>query len=340
MNRFRDILDEMCSTGALSASAAEQAFELIMSGQINDVSIGGFLTALRAIGETSEVITAGAKVLRARLTPVQAPKNAIDTCGTGGDAKGSFNISTASAIVAAGAGAVVAKHGNKALSSRSGSSEVLERLGVRLDQPAGGVERCMKQASIGFMFAPAHHAAMKYAAPARAQLGIRTIFNLLGPLSNPAGTTRQLLGVFDAKWTKPMAQTLANLGAVRAWVVCGDDGMDELTTTTSSTVTELRDGTLFTFSLDPREFGFALAKPEALAGGEPQDNADAITQLLDGKPGAFRDIVLLNTGAALLVAGLAKDLHQGIAMANQAIDSGKAKAALAKLVLVSNRDPQ
>ncbi|PHR60292.1 MAG: anthranilate phosphoribosyltransferase [Robiginitomaculum sp.] len=338
MNEFSTLLESLCTDRQLSSTDAQTAFELIMSGQVDDILIGSFLVALRTIGETSEIITAGAKVLRSRLIPVLSPAGAIDTCGTGGDSKGSFNISTATAIVAAGAGAIVAKHGNKALSSKSGSSEVLEKLGVKLQQPEGGVAACMQEANIGFMFAPAHHAAMKYAAPARTALGMRTIFNLLGPLSNPAGTKRQLLGVFDRKWTEPMAHTLRNLGAQRAWVVCGDDGMDELTTTTTSQVTELKDGQIKTFSLDPQQYGLHLVNPNELAGGGPQENAAAITALLAGQSGAFRDIVLLNTGAALLVADLASDLHDGITQARQSIDQGRAASALAKLVNVSNRE--
>ncbi|MCF6292131.1 MAG: anthranilate phosphoribosyltransferase, partial [Robiginitomaculum sp.] len=269
MSEFSEIIEHMCETKELSGSLAKQAFSLIMSGQVNDVSIAGFLTSLRTIGETEAVITAGAEVLRSRLTPVDAPNGAIDTCGTGGDAKGSLNISTATAIVAAGAGAVIAKHGNKALSSKSGSSEVLEELGVKLAQPKGGIEACMKEAGIGFMFAPTHHIAMKHAAFARSELGIRTIFNLLGPLSNPAGTKRQLLGVFDQKWLMPMAQTLANLGAVKAWVVCGDDGMDELTTTTTTKVAALQNSRITSFTVDPVSYGIPLCQPKDLAGGNP-----------------------------------------------------------------------
>lgn len=337
MSEFRAILEQLCTQGELSGETIETAFTLILSGQVSDLEIAGFLTALRTAGETVDVLSAAAKVLRSHLTPVSAPAGAIDTCGTGGDAKGSFNISTASAIIAAGAGAIVAKHGNKALSSKSGSSEVLAALGVQLTQPIGGFEACLSAAGIGFMFAPAHHSAMKYAATARSALGIRTIFNLLGPLANPAGTKRQLLGVFDPKWTEPMAQTLANLGAKKAWVVCGDDGMDELTTTTISHVSALENGKITNFCIDPEQFGLHRVKPADLAGGNPDDNAKAITNVLDGQSGAFRDIVLLNTGAALIVAQIADDLHQGIALAKKAIDSGKAKAALAKLVATSNQ---
>jgi len=337
MNEFRDILEYACEHGELKVETAERAFELIMSGKVSDIALAGFLCALRANGETVETITAGAKVLRARLTPVKSPDYAIDTCGTGGDAKGSFNISTATAIVAAGAGAIVAKHGNKALSSKSGSSEVLRELGVKLEQPIGGVELCMKDAGIGFMFAPAHHNAMKHAAIARSELGIRTIFNLLGPLSNPAGTKRQLLGVFDQKWTEPLAQTLQNLGAIRAWVVCGDDGMDELTTTTTSQVTSLRNGKISTFSIDPRDYGIKRRSPDDLAGGTPQQNAKAMMRLLDGEPGAYREIVLLNTAAALLIAERVNNLKDGIEMAKESIDTGKAKMSLTKLIATSNR---
>ncbi len=340
MRDFEMILDQVCTKGELSTQNAEQAFAMIMSGRVNDCSIAGFLSALRCIGEDATMITAGAKVLRARLRPIAAPKGAIDTCGTGGAAKGSLNISTAAAIVAVGAGAIVAKHGNTALSSRSGSSDVLAELGVQLAQPTGGVEACLAGARIGFMFAPAHHGAMKYAAHARQQIGIRTIFNLLGPLCNPATTTRQLLGVFHPKWIEPMAQTLANLGTKRAWVVCGDDGLDELTITSISHVCEVKNAKLTHFQIDPRDYGIALVSMEQLAGGSPRTNADAITALLDGKPGPFRDIVSLNAAAALVVAGHAKTLRGGLAQAGQSIDSGQAKAALAKLVSISNRTVQ
>lgn len=333
---FAMILEHMCSHRHLDEARAAQAFDQIMSGEVDSHQIAGFLTALRTIGETPEVIAAGARALRARLVPVSAPANAIDTCGTGGDSKGSFNISTASALIAAGAGVPVAKHGNKALSSKSGSAEVLEMLGVKLDIGPETIETCMAQANIGFMFAPAHHNAMRHAAPARTALKVRTVFNLLGPLSNPAGAKRQLLGVFAEKWTEPMARTLLPLGSEHAWVVHGLDGMDELTTTCASRVSELKNGQIQSFTIDPQDFGIKPAREEDLKGGGPRENADAITSLLEGAPGAFRDICVLNGGAAILVGGKADNLANGMAMAIHAIDEGLAKRALAQLVQVSN----
>lgn len=336
MDKFINILESMCATRRLDGAQAAQAFDLIMSGEVDSHQIAGFLTALRTIGETPEVIAAGARSLRARLVPVSAPGNAIDTCGTGGDSKGSFNISTASAIIAAGAGVPVAKHGNKALSSKSGSAEVLEMLGVKLDIPSAKIEQCLTHANIGFMFAPAHHNAMRHAAPARSSLKLRTVFNLLGPLSNPAGAKRQLLGVFDGKWTEPMAKTLQQLGSEHAWVVHGQDGMDELTTTSASRVSELKAGQIRTFNLDPQELGLPLANEADLKGGGPRENADAILALLNGAPGAFRDICILNSAAAILVSGKVDNLQDGMARAMQAIDTGHAKAALQDFAQVSN----
>jgi anthranilate phosphoribosyltransferase len=277
--------------------------------------------------------------MRAKVLPVRAPKGAIDTCGTGGDAQGTYNISTAAALVVAGAGVPVAKHGNRALSSKSGSADVLAALGVNLDCDLALVERSLAKNNIGFLMAPRHHAAMKHVGPARVELGTRTIFNLLGPLSNPAGATLQLIGVFHRQWVRPVAEVLAQLGSERAWVVHGSDGLDEITTTGATYIAELKGGRVTTFDVLPEDVGLARADPMALKGGDPTTNARAVREVLDGKPGAYRDIVALNAGAALVVAGRAADLKDGIALAVATIDSGKAKAALAGLVDTTNSQP-
>jgi anthranilate phosphoribosyltransferase len=275
--------------------------------------------------------------MRANALKVKVPTHVLDTCGTGGDGSGSYNISTAVALVAAACGAYVAKHGNRALSSKSGSSEVLESLGVKLALSPDALEQCINDVGIGFLFAPNHHAAMRHVGPTRQELGFRTIFNLLGPLSNPAGANRQLLGVFAKEWVEPLAHVLKKLGSERAWVVHGSDGMDELTTTGPSTVAELRKGEVSVFEVTPEEAGLVRAKPQDLIGGTPDDNAAAMTALLDGEAGAYRDIVLLNTAAALMVCNKADSLKEGVEMAALAIDDGGAKAVLANLVATTQK---
>ncbi len=338
MSDFPAILETLAQGQALSAAQARRAFSLIMDGQAEQAQIGAFLMGLRTLGESEEIIAEGARALRERLTPVAAPANAIDTCGTGGDAKGTYNISTAAALIAAGAGAIVAKHGNKALSSLSGSAEVLERLGVRLDIPPTQIEACMHGANIGFMFAPAHHSAMRHVADARKQLGIRSVFNLLGPLSNPAGVRRQIVGVFAARWTDPLARALHALGCERAWVVHGHDGLDELTLTAPSHVSALENGAVTTFTFDPRDYGLNLCDERALKGGDPAHNARAIRDLLDGKPGSFHDIAILNAAAALMISDTVNTIEDGLEAARKAIASGAAKGALERLVRISNAD--
>ncbi len=340
MSDFTPILEKLAAGDTLDTVLARQAFSLIMDGKVDNAQIGAFLMGLRITGESTQVITEGALALRARLNPVSAPKGAIDTCGTGGDSKGTYNISTAAALIVAGAGVCVAKHGNKALSSKSGSAEVLEALGVRLQISPARVEACMRGANIGFMFAPALHIAMRHVAHARKALGIRSIFNLVGPLSNPAGVRHQLLGVFDARWTAPMAGALKELGGQRAWVVHGHDGLDEITTTGPTRISALQDGQVQTFDITPEEFGIARASENDLTGGDPAQNAKAIRALLDGKKGPFYDIALLNAGAAVFVAGKSADIAQGIALCAKALDEGKAAAALETLVRLSNEPDQ
>ena len=318
-----------------SPDEIEGAFTVLMEGEAGDAEIGGFLVGLAALGERPEDLAAGARALRARMIRIKAPAGAIDTCGTGGDAKGTYNISTAAALVAAGAGATVAKHGNRAASSKSGSSEVLAALGVAMDAPPGRVERALNEARVGFLFAPAHHSAVRHVAGARKALRARTVFNLLGPLANPAGTRRQLLGVFAERWLEPVAAALNDLGAERAWVVRGHDGLDELTVTGVSDVAELKDGEIRRFTVSPADAGLPEHPIKAIIGGTPEENAEALTGVLEGSQGAYRDIVLLNAAAALVIGDLAADLKEGAALAATSIDSGAARHALDLMAWIS-----
>ncbi len=322
---------------ALSLEEAKTAFDIMMSGDATPSQMGGLLMALRVRGETVDEITGGAMAMRSKMTRIKAPDHAIDTCGTGGDASGTYNVSTAAGIVVAACGVTVAKHGNRALSSKSGSADVLTALGVDIETAPEIVERAIEEVGIGFMMAPRHHGAMRHVGGTRVELGTRTIFNLLGPLSNPAGTKRQLIGVFAREWIQPMAEVLGRLGSTRAWVVHGADGLDEVTTTATTHVAELKDGKVETFEISPEVAGLPFAKAEDLKGGDADHNAAAMSAVLDGKPSAFRDIVLLNTAAALVVAARADDLRTGVTMAAEAIDSGAAKATLDRLVAVTNR---
>jgi anthranilate phosphoribosyltransferase len=323
----------------LSLDQARSAFEIMMSGDATPAQVGAFLMGLRVRGETVDELTGGAEALRERMVKVQAPADAIDTCGTGGDASGTFNVSTAAALVVAACGVPVAKHGNRALSSKAGSADILAALGVNIDVEPSRVERAIREAGIGFMMAPRHHGAMRHVAGARVELGTRTIFNLLGPLANPAGARRQLLGVFAHDWIEPLAHVLGQLGSERAWVVHGSDGLDELTTTGPSHVAELRAGRVTTFEVTPEEAGLPRARLEDLRGADATTNADALRALLDGVRGPYRDIVLLNSAAALVIADRASDLAAGVARAVEAIDGGAAKAALARLVAISSEGP-
>ena len=337
MDALKPTLAILQSGRPLTSSEASKAFEVILSGEASPAQIGSFVTALRVRGETIDEIAAGVSVMRANAMKVKTPTHVLDTCGTGGDGSGSYNISTAVALVAAACGAYVAKHGTLAQSSKSGSSDVLQALGVELNLSANALEQCINEVGIGFLFAPNHHAAMRHVAPIRKELGFRTIFNLLGPLSNPAGANRQLLGVFDKQWVEPLAQVLKKLGSERAWVVHGSDGMDELTTTGPSTVASLRKGEINVFEVTPEDAGLTRAKPEGLVGGTPEENAGAMTALLDGQIGAYRDIVLLNTAAALVVCHKAETLKEGVEMAALAIDDGGARTVLANLVATSQK---
>ena len=320
----------------LNRDEAREAFDIIMSGGATLAQIAGFLVALKMRGETVEEITGAASVMRQKATMVTAPRGAIDTCGTGGDGSGTFNISTCVAFVAAGGGVPVAKHGNRAVSSKSGSADVLRELGVNLELSPDAVATCLAEAGLGFLFAPAHHAAMRHVAPVRQELGVRTIFNLLGPLSNPAGTKCQLIGVFARDWIRPMAETLRNLGSDRVWVVHGSDGLDELTTTGASHVAALADGAVKTFDVTPADAGLATASADDLKGGDAKQNAAALRAVLQGEKGPYRDITLLNAAAAFIVAGKAETLAEGARLAEHSIDGGHALGALDRLVAVSN----
>jgi len=337
MDALKPTLKILSQGDTLSSAQATQAFEILLNGEATPAQIGAFLMALQARGETIDEITAGAQVMRKNAVRVKVPSHALDTCGTGGDGSGTYNISTAVAIIAAACGAHVAKHGNRALSSKSGSSEVLEALGVRLDLSPTALETCIQEVGIGFMFAPNHHGATRHVNPSRQELGFRNIFNLLGPLSNPAGADRQLMGVFDEKWVEPLAHVLKKLGSERAWVVHGSDGLDELTTTGPSKVAELRKGEVTVFDITPADAGLPVADAADLVGGDPTHNAAAMRALFDGEENAYRDIVLLNTAAALCVSNKAQDLKEGAEIAALAIDDGGAKKALEQLVETSQR---
>ncbi|GBE43187.1 anthranilate phosphoribosyltransferase [bacterium BMS3Bbin10] len=336
MSEFSPFIAKVAEGQSLDAGEAAQAFSIMMSGEASPAQMGAFLMGLRVRGESVEEITGAAQAMRAKATGVEAPEGAVDTCGTGGDAKGTYNISTCTAFVVAGAGVPVAKHGNKSVSSKSGSADVLAALGVNLDVGPAVVSKAIEEAGVGFMFAPKHHSAMRHVAPIRAELGIRTIFNLLGPLANPAGTKFQVIGVFSRDWIVPLAQVLSNLGSERVWVVHGSDGLDELTTTGPTFVAELKNGSVTTFEVTPEDAGLPEAPPDDLTGGDAQENAKAIADVLSGQPGAFRDIVILNAAAALVVAGKAEGLSAGARMAAEAIDSGAARKALDDLVRITN----
>ncbi len=321
---------------ALTRTEAEAAFAALFEGAATPAQMGGFLMALRTRGETVDEFAAAASVMRAKCLPVRAPLGAMDIVGTGGDGKGTLNISTATAFVVAGAGVIVAKHGNRNLSSKSGAADALTELGLNVMVGPDVVERCLAEAGIGFMMAPMHHPATRHVMPVRAELGTRTLFNILGPLTNPAGVKRQLTGAFSAALIRPMAETLRALGSEKAWLVHGGDGSDELAISTVSKVAALENGVIREFELHPAEAGLPIHPFEAIIGGTPAQNAAAFRALLDGAPGAYRDAVLLNSAAALMVADRVTDLADGVAMARASIDSGAAKAKIDILRRLTN----
>ncbi|GLK69530.1 anthranilate phosphoribosyltransferase [Hansschlegelia plantiphila] len=338
MDGFKAVIAQIADGETLDQVQAEAAFGRIMSGEATEAQIGAFLMALRLRGETVDEIAGAVAAMRARMTTVVAPPDAVDVVGTGGDGAGSVNVSTCAAFVVAGCGVPVAKHGNRALSSKSGSADVLRALGVEVDIGPDRIAACISEAGIGFMFAPSHHSAMRHVGRARAELGVRTIFNLLGPLSNPAGVRRQMVGVFARKWVEPIAEALARLGSERAWVVHGSDGLDEITTSGPTAVAALENGRITTFEITPQDAGLTPHPVGALSGGDAQENAKALRRVLDGQPSAYRDVAILNAAATLVVAGKAETFSDGASLAAAAIDSGAAAARLDALVRISNAE--
>lgn len=335
MDTLKPIIAKVADGQSLSTQEARTAFDIMMSGDATPSQIAGFLMALRVRGETVDEISGAVSTMRAKMTTVEAPADAIDIVGTGGDNSGTYNVSTCAAFIAAGAGQPVAKHGNRSLSSKSGAADALAALGVNIEIGPETISRCIKEAGLGFMFAPMHHAAMRHVGPSRVEMGTRTIFNLLGPLSNPAGVKRQVVGVFAPQWLRPIAETLQALGSEHVWVVHGD-GLDELTTAARTHVVELKNGTITEFELSPADAGLPVASLDALRGGDPAYNAAALAEVLAGAQNAYRDIACLNAGAGLVVAGKAETIADGVKLAQQSIDSGAAKAVLDKVVEISN----
>ncbi len=335
--KTQDILHKVVDGHDLTEEEMVSIMTQVMEGKVDRSLLGAFLTALRMKGETVAEISGAAQVMRAKAEPLNIPvKGVIDTCGTGGDGADTFNISTTAAFVVAGAGIPVAKHGNRAVSSRSGSADVLKCLGVNIEANKTIVERCVEMAGIGFLFAPTLHKAMKHAADVRRELGFRTVFNLLGPLTNPAGVQAQVVGVFDSKWTSPLAQVLQSLGARHAFVVHGEDGLDEITLTCNTKISELNNQNIKDYYLDPTEVGFEYCSEQDLKGGSAEDNATILRELLDGKGGPKRDIVLLNASAAIVAAGRASNFKEGIEVAKKSIDSGEARQKLKDLCRLSH----
>jgi anthranilate phosphoribosyltransferase len=336
MNDLKAIIGKVATGAALTRDEAAAAFDSMMSGEATPSQMGGLLMGLRVRGETVDEITGAVATMRSKMLTVKAPADAVDIVGTGGDGSGSVNVSTCASFILAGTGVPVAKHGNRALSSKSGAADALAALGVNINITPDEVGRCIAEAGIGFMFAPTHHPAMKNVGPTRVELATRTIFNLLGPLSNPAGVKRQMVGVFSKHWVEPLAQVLKNLGAESVWVVHGSDGLDEITLTGPTHVAALEKGNIRTFEVTPEDGGLPRATTAELKGGDAEANAAALRDVLDGKPGAYRNVALLNAAAALVVAGKAKDLKEGVALGTKALDTGAATDRLTRLVAVSN----
>jgi anthranilate phosphoribosyltransferase len=333
---IKPLIAKVADGKPLTREESRSAFNILMSGDATPSQIAGFLMALRVRGETVDEITGAVSVMREKMLPVGAPADAIDIVGTGGDASGSYNISTCAAFVAAGCGLKVAKHGNRALSSKSGAADVLLALGVKLDIPPDKIASCISEAGVGFMFAPQHHSSMKHVGPSRVELGTRTIFNLLGPLSNPASAKRQVTGVFARHWVEPLAHVLKNLGSEACWICHGEGGFDEIVPTGTTFIAELKNGEVKTFDVTPEAAGLTRSNIADLKGGEAAQNAEALRDVLSGKPSAFADAALITTAAALIVAGKTSDLKSGVKIARESVASGGAAKALARLVDVSN----
>jgi anthranilate phosphoribosyltransferase len=336
---LKELLSIVAEGKNLTQRQAEKAFDIIMSGNATPAQIGAFLMALRVRGETVEEITGAAKIMRSKAEFIDAPKNAIDIVGTGGDAKGTLNVSTGASFVVAACGVPIAKHGNRALSSKTGAADVLKALGVNIDADFSLVRESIWDNNLGFLMAPRHHSAMRNVGGVRVELATRTIFNILGPLSNPSKVSRQLVGVFSRKWVDPLAKVLGNLGLESAWVVHGADGLDEMSTTGITYVAELKSGKIRTFEVTPEDALLKRSSLEDIRGGNAQFNAIAMKEMLSGKPGPFRDIVVLNAAASLIVAGRVKDLINGASMAQEAIDNGNANTVLNNLIKITNREP-
>lgn len=335
MSDLKVFINKVAAGETLSFEEADKAFTVMMSGEATPAQIGALLLGLRVRGETIDEISGAVSSMRRKMLRVTPVPGAIDIVGTGGDQSGSYNVSTATAFIVAGAGVPVAKHGNRALSSKSGAADALRELGVNIDASAETIGRCIKDVGIGFMFAPTHHPAMRHVGPARIELGTRTIFNILGPLSNPAGAKRQLIGVFAPEWRVPIAKALQDLGSEALWVVHGS-GLDELTTAGETEVAALKDGKISTFTVKPEDAGLKRVAFEDLKGGDPAYNAKALRDVLQGKKGAYRDIVLLNAAASFIIADKANDLKEGVQIAEESIDSGKANLMLEQLIAASN----
>jgi anthranilate phosphoribosyltransferase len=340
MDAFKRLIAKIAAGASLSRADAEHAFNLLLSGGVTPAQTGAFLMGLRVRGETVEEITGAVAAMRAKMLPVTAPSDAIDIVGTGGDGHGTYNVSTLAALIVAGCGVPVAKHGNRAASSKSGSSDVLTALGVKIGLSPDDVGHCLDEAGIGFMTASVHHAAMRHVGQIRSELGTRTLFNLLGPLSNPARVKRLLLGVFAKEWLEPLADVLRNLGAERVWLVHGSDGLDEVTTTGPTYVTALENGVIRSFIISPEDAGLAPASLADLKGGDAVYNAAALNAVLHGARNPYRDIAVFNAAAALIVAGKAADLAAAAAAAATALDSGHAAEVLARLIKASHSGPR
>ncbi len=336
MTSLHSYIDLIKQGSELSEDQAFEAISAMMSGAIDEPEMEDFLRALSARGETAAEIAGAARALRDKASMITAPDNAVDCCGTGGDGAHTYNISTAVAFVAAACGVPMAKHGNRAASSKSGAADVLEALGVNLDLPPEKLEQALKEIGFCFLMAPKHHEAVRHVVPVRKKIGAPTIFNLLGPLANPAGTQCQLIGVFNKKWLVPMAETLKRLGTQRAWIVHGADGLDEITNTDETHIAVLDNGQIETKTLTPDDFGLPYSKSEDLKGGDAAYNASALKDLLDGLKSPYRDIVLMNAAAVLIIAGKTNDLKDAVQIAAQAIDSGQAKSVLDQYILFSS----
>jgi len=339
MSGLKPFIAKIAARQPLTRQEASDAFEILMSGEASMAQVGGFLMGLRVRGETVDEIAGAVSIMRQKMVPVDAPEDAIDIVGPGGDGTNTYNISTLAALIVAGAGVPVAKHGNRALSSKSGTADALSQLGVKLDIEPDLISRCIREAGIGFMFAQLHHPAMRHVGPARVELGARTIFNIVGPLSSPARVKKQLFGVYSPEWLIPGAEALRDLGLTSAWVVHGS-GLDEITTTGPSHVAELKDGDIRSFELSPDDFGVETVSLDAIRGGDGAVNAAALRDVLGGAKTAYRDVALCNAAASLIVAGKAQDVTEGMHLASQSLDTGSAARALETLVTISNSATQ